>query len=237
MLKLQIVYSLKNLVSCTHMSFTRGIKRLVNIKFKFMQKAVADREFNLLDVGAGNRSASKTMQVFPKCNYYGVDLDRNTDYVDEDFKKMKAFYELDLTLLDYSVIPDQFFDYINMAHVIEHLHNGEKVIPLLLTKLKSGGHFYIEYPGAKSTTLPSMYGTLNFKDDPTHVRLYCVAELKPIFEANGCKIISCGTRRNWYYIFAMPIRVVLSLLTKGRLQGNLFWDILGFAEYLYVVKK
>lgn len=218
------------------MSITSAIKRLVNIKFSYLQKAVANQEFNLLDVGAGNRSASKTMKVFPKCNYYGVDLDRNTDYIEEDFNKMKAFYELDLTLLDYSVIPDHFFDYINMAHVIEHLHNGDKVIPLLLTKLKTGGHFYIEYPGAKSTTLPSMYGTLNFKDDPTHVRLYSIQELKPIFEANGCSIISCGTRRNWYYILAMPIRIIISLLNKGRLQGNLFWDILGFAEYLYVKK-
>lgn len=218
------------------MSITSAIKRLVNIKFSYLQKAVANQEFNLLDVGAGNRSASKTMKVFPKCNYYGVDLDRNTDYIEEDFNKMKAFYELDLTLLDYSVIPDHFFDYINMAHVIEHLHNGDKVIPLLLSKLKPGGHFYIEYPGAKSTTLPSMYGTLNFKDDPTHVRLYSIQELKPIFEANGCSIISCGTRRNWYYILAMPVRIIISLLNKGRLQGNLFWDILGFAEYLYVKK-
>lgn len=36
-----------------------------------------------------------------------------------------------------------------MAHVIEHLFNGDEVIPLLLTKLKSKGYFYIEYPGQK----------------------------------------------------------------------------------------
>lgn len=95
---------------------------------------------------------------------------------------MEKFYELDLTLLDYAAIPNNFFDAIMMAHVIEHLHNGEEVLPLLVKKLKPGGHFYIEYPGKKSTTLPSMYGTLNFKDDPTHVRLYSVNELKKVFE-------------------------------------------------------
>ena len=219
------------------MSLSNTLKRIVNIKFNFLSKAVGDTSFNLLDVGAGNRSASKTMAVFPLCNYYGLDMDRNTDYGDNDFKLMKDFYELDLTKLDYGSIPDAFFDYINMAHVIEHLHNGDLVLPLLLKKLKSGGHFYIEYPGQKSTTLPSMYGTLNFKDDPTHVRVYSVSELKPIFEANGCEVISCGMRRNWFYILALPLRMLLSIIQLGKLRGNLFWDLLGFAEYLYVKKK
>ena len=219
------------------MSVQNLFKKLVNVKFNHIQQAVGHKEFNLLDVGAGNRSATKTMTVFPNCNYYGLDMDRSTDYAEEDFKLMKAFYELDLTQLNYSLLPDAFFDYINMAHVIEHLHNGDKVLPLLLEKLKRGGHFYIEYPGLKSTTLPSMYGTLNFKDDPTHVRVYSVAELKPIFEAHGCEVISSGMRRNWYYIIALPLRAILSLVDKGKLQGNVFWDILGFAEYLYVRKK
>lgn len=219
------------------MNLLSPLKRQVNIKFRFMNRAVGNKPFSLLDVGAGNRSATKTMEVFPQCAYYGLDLDRNTNYADSDFALMIAFYELDLTQLDYHTLPDQGFDYINMAHVIEHLHNGEQVVPALLKKLKPGGHFYIEYPGQKSTTLPSMYGTLNFKDDPTHVRVYSVAELKPIFEANGCEVLSCGMRRNWYYILALPLRMLLSLLQQGRLRGNLFWDLLGFAEYLYVRKK
>ena len=64
-----------------------------------------------------------------------------------------------------------------MVHVIEHLHNGDKVLEGLLTKLRSGGVIYIEYPGIRSTRLPSMRGSLNFSDDPTHVRLYSVPEI------------------------------------------------------------
>jgi hypothetical protein len=82
-----------------------------------------------------------------------------------------------------------------------------------------------------------MYGTLNFKDDPTHVRVYSVAELTPIFEANGCEVVSSGMRRNWFYIIALPLRMILSIIQLGKLRGNLFWDLLGFAEYLYVRKK
>ena len=137
-------------------SISKFIKKQVNVKFKHINIAFGDKPFKLLDVGAGNRSASKTMAVFPNCEYYGLDLDKSTDYVENDFKAMKDFYELDLTLLNYQKIPDNYFDYINMAHVIEHLHNGDKVVPLLLTKLKSGGYFYIEYPGKKSLSLKNV---------------------------------------------------------------------------------
>lgn len=213
------------------------IRRVVNFKFSFMQRSFGDRPFRLLDVGAGNHSASRIVSLFPQCEYYGVDLDKTYNNGQQDFDVMKGFYELDLTKLDYSSIPDNYFDGIWMAHVIEHLYNGDQVLPLLIRKLRPGGFFYIEYPGEKSTRLPSMRGTLNFKDDSTHVRVYSVPELAGVFHANGCEVVQSGTRRNWFYILSLPLRALLSLLQKGYVQGNVFWDLLGFAEFLYVRKK
>lgn len=212
-------------------------KRAINFKFRFMQKSFANRPFKLLDVGAGNHSASRIVSLFPNCSYYGVDLDKTYHNDANDFKLMKDFYELDLTKLDYSLIPDASFDGVWMAHVIEHLYNGDKVLPGLIQKLKPGGFFYVEYPGKKSTTLPSMKETLNFNDDPTHVRVYSVQELATIFEAAGCTVLSSGTRRNWFYIISLPLRAVVSLARKGYIQGNVLWDIMGFAEYLWVKKN
>jgi len=191
----------------------------------------------LLDVGAGNHSATKITSLFPNCEYYGLDISREYNNDSEDFRVMKDFFQLDLTYLDYSKIPDEFFDGIWMVHVIEHLHNGELALPKLLEKLKPGGYFYLEYPGERSLHLPSMRGTLNFRDDPTHVKIYSVAQLQEIFEANNCEVMACGTRRNWWYILGMPLRMIESLIQKGYLQGNIFWDILGFAEYVYAKKK
>jgi SAM-dependent methyltransferase len=219
------------------MGILKKVRRIVNPKFSFIRKFFGDRPFKLLDVGAGNHSAVKITGLFPRCEYYGLDLNKQYNNSVEDFQVMKGFFELDLTLLDYSVIPDQFFDCVLMAHVIEHLHNGDEVLPRLLEKLKPGGYFYIEYPGAKSLTLPSMRGTLNFKDDPTHVRLYSVAELKRIFEANNCSVIAAGTRRSGWNILGMPVKMATSLIRNGYLQGNIFWDLLGFAEFLKVRKN
>jgi SAM-dependent methyltransferase len=219
------------------MSLSRYIQPYINFKMRFIRKSFGNKAFKLLDVGAGNNSASRITNAFPNCEYYGLDLDKSYNNEANDFARMKAFYELDLTKLEYSIIPDNYFDGIWMAHVIEHLHNGDQVLPLLLQKLKKGGFFYVEYPGKKSTTLPSMRGSLNFKDDATHVRVYSVAELKKIFELQNCEVLSAGTRRNWFYIFTFPIRIIISLLKKGYVEGNVFWDLLGFAEYLWARKK
>jgi len=192
--------------------------------------------FVLLDIGAGNHSATKTKNVFPACEYHGVDLERDYNNSEADFKRMAGFYEMDLTKLNFSSIPDNYFDAINMVHVIEHLYNGDEVIIGLLPKLKKGGYLYLEYPGEKSTRLPSMHGTLNFKDDTTHVRVYSVKELKVLFENNNCTVLKAGLRRNPWFIMATPFRIIACWVKGKKLQGNIFWDILGFAEFLWVRK-
>ncbi len=193
-----------------------AVKKKINFNYSFLDRSFGNRPFRLLDVGAGNHSAYRITTLFPHCTYYGLDLNRNYNYNEDDFKRMKDFYELDLVRLDYSIIPDQFFDAIWMVHVIEHLPNGDRVIEKLLDKLKPGGFVYVEYPGHKSTMLPSMHGTLNFYDDPTHVRLYTVKELEQVFEKMDCRIIRSGTRRNWYYIAATPLRIAMKMLTRKK---------------------
>src|SRR5262245_5874730 len=141
-------------------------------KFLFLKKSFGNLSFKLLDIGAGNHSASKTKWLFPNCQYHGVDLTKDYNNDEKDFAAMDGFYEMDLTKLQFNAIPDSFFDAVSMVHVIEHLFNGDLVIKGLIPKLKPGGVIYIEYPGPKSKTLPSMHGSLNFHDDPTHVSLY-----------------------------------------------------------------
>jgi len=206
-------------------------------KFMYMKKSFGNNSFNLLDVGTGNHSAAKTFKIFPKCEYYGIDLDKSYNNSEEDFAAMKKFIEMDLTKLDFELLPNNFFDGIWIVHVIEHLYNGDDVIKKLLPKLKKGGFMYVEYPGQKSTKLPSMNETLNFRDDPTHIRLYSVKELSKIFIDNGCEVLRSGTRRNVFFIMAMPFRVISYWIRGKKLIGNIFWDLLGFAEFLWVLKK
>jgi hypothetical protein len=206
-------------------------------KFSFLKQAFGNKPFRLLDIGAGNHSATKAKTVFPNCEYHGVDMERDYNNTEADLKAMDAFYEMDLTRLDFASIPDNYFDAIQIAHVIEHLYNGDEVIKGLLPKLKSCGYIYLEYPGEKSTRLPSMHGTLNFKDDPTHVRVYSVKELSALLTTNGCTVLKSGMRRNGWFMLAMPFRIIKSWVRGKKLQGNIFWDVLGFAEFVWARKK
>lgn len=210
--------------------------RLQNPKFKFLYRSFGNKSFKLLDIGAGNASASKTTSLFPSCEYYGLDLNRDYANTEEDFRLMKTFYEMDLTKLEFGQLPDSYFDAIWIVHVIEHLHNGDEVIGRLLSKLKPGGYMYVEYPGRRSTRLPSMKGSLNFRDDSSHVRLYSVDELKAVFESNQCKVLRSGLRRSIFYTAVTPARVILRWVRGRAVTGNVFWDLLGFAEFLYVRK-
>lgn len=216
------------------------LKRFISTrtpKYYFMSKAMGDKKFALLDIGAGNHSPSKTFELFPSCEYHGVDLSKDYNYNEADEKALKGFYEMDLTKLEYENIPDNYFDYINMAHIIEHLHNGDKVLAGLAAKLKTGGHIYIEYPGKQSTKLPSMSGSLNYYDDPTHVRIYSYNEIADILSQCGFIVLSKGMRRSWFYILTMPLRITGFLLKGKKIPANVFWDLLGFAEYVYAKKK
>ncbi|MCX5701440.1 MAG: class I SAM-dependent methyltransferase, partial [Candidatus Omnitrophica bacterium] len=176
----------------------KGISFLLIASPKF--KALArifkrEEEFKILDVGCGNHSPVMTKKYFPKCYYYGIDKDIY-NYDEEDKIAMDEFYRLDLEKTDLSVLEEDFFDAIILNHVIEHLHNGLELIKNLTKKLKSKGIIYIEFPSERSLFLPTMKGTLNFFDDPTHVKIYTIAEINVILFADNFNILKLGVRRD-----------------------------------------
>jgi trans-aconitate methyltransferase len=206
-------------------------------KYRFLNKLFKQGEFVLLDIGAGNHSASKTKKWFPNCEYHGLDLNKNYNNDENDFKLMQSFYELNLEELNLDSVPNANFDFIMMAHVIEHLKNGDQVLVKLLAKLKPGGYLYVEYPGIKSTQLPRMKGTLNFFDDDTHVRVYSLTELYNLFLKNNTEIIKGGTRKYIPNILMMPFKVIHNLIKYGKILPSIFWDFFGFAEFILIKKK
>ncbi len=206
-------------------------------KFAFTEKHVGNSNFNLLDIGAGNHSASHTQKVFPNCAYYGVDLDKNYNNDENDFKCMTAFYEMNLDDLKFDVIPDSLFDVILLNHVIEHLNHGEEVIKGLLTKLKKGGMIYIEFPGFKSTQLPRMQGTLNFFDDDTHIHIHSTRNIMNLLMHCNMRIVAGGTRRHKLNILMLPFKIPFTLFRYRKIVPSIFWDALGFANYVVAVKK
>lgn len=205
-------------------------------KFKLTQNYFSRSDISVLDVGAGSHSPSITKKWLPQCHYTGIDIE-NYQNDEADFKAMDEFIKMDLTQLEFEKIPENKFDLIVMSHVIEHLHNGDKVIEGLVSKLKEGGLFYLEFPSERSVNFPSKKETLNFYDDPTHCRIFSVKEVSELLVTNKLKILSAGTRRQLINILLMPFKIIFQSLTKGYVRGGVYWDYYGFAEYVLAIKK
>jgi SAM-dependent methyltransferase len=214
------------------------MRALIPVRLKSFYHEYKSKSFKILDVGCGNYSPSITKTWFKNCEYYGVDKDIYNNN-ESDLRLMKKFYKIDLSknIEQFDTIPNNFFDVVIFSHVIEHLTNGLEVILALMKKTKKGGKIYIEFPSIKSLSLPSMHGTLNFCDDPTHVRLYSLQEVANILLSSNFKVIKGGRRRDYGRIILLPIFIVYQLLKYKKLSAGIFWDITGFADYIFAEKR
>lgn len=196
--------------------------------------------FTILDVGGGSgNSLLDFKKYFPNCRYSCIDLFENHVYTKKNGSKFENYWQINLADSDLSLIPNNYFDIIVCTHVIEHLFEGDKLLEEMFKKIKLGGYIYLEYPAERSLFLPSMTGTLNFFDDDTHVRIYKLHELLNICLKNKMLPVNYGTRRNYWRLPFVPFLILIRLL-RGSLNNKLayqFWDIFGFAEYIYAQKK
>lgn len=197
------------------------------------------RAFTLLDVGCANGSVGIVKHWLPQCRYFTIDI-TDAHLSPDDRKQIEAFYQVDLESNDLSALKDQKFDAIVVAHVIEHLSNSLDVLKSLAQRLEPGGCIYVEFPSVRSLNLPNARHTLNFSDDPTHIRVYDVREVANVFLANGLRIVRAGRRREWIRIalslFTIPIQI-LTWVKEGRLNGVGLWDLFGFADFVYAVRE
>jgi SAM-dependent methyltransferase len=206
-------------------------------KFKALNRRFKrNGEFRVLDVGCW-KSALKTKKYFRNCLYYGLDcLDRSTIGEDE-LEVTEEYYKINLDKDTLSGIAENFFDAVIITHTLEHIKNGLSVIKELSNKLKQKGIIYIEFPSVKSLSLPNMEGTLNFCDDPGHIRIYDIKEVANVLLAANFKIIKAGPRRDFLKSILTPLTYLYFRCIKRMPAAVALWDICGFADYVLAEKK
>jgi SAM-dependent methyltransferase len=184
----------------------------------------------ILDLGCGNHSVRYVRTQFPGCYYVGVDRSAHTN-TEDDFREMNEFHQIDLDAVGLSVIPDRTFDLVILSHVIEHLRNGPSVVTQAVRKLRPGGTIYIAHPHAASVGFPSRRGTLNFRDDPTHITIYPPGAAARLLTTQGCAILTAGRTRSARNLAMMPLRLALGTV-MGWPIGPALWDLYGFEEFV-----
>jgi len=211
-------------------------KYIIPFRFRKFYKEYKNSSFNLLDVGCGPYNVLKTKIVFPKCNYYGLDK-CIYNVKGSGYDLMKDYYNIDLLNGDLSKVPDNFFDVVMCLHVLEHITNGLYIVEELTKKVKPNGRIYIEFPSVRTLSLPSIPATFNFCDDDTHIRLYSIQEIVNILLSKSFKIIRAGKKRDIFRILLMPVYYVVDRYYYKHGYAGAFYDILGWAEYVYAQKR
>lgn len=209
-------------------------------KFYFITKnKQKNQKLNILDIGCGGNSPIETKFVFPNSRYVGIDRDfnyhNNEISINTIDKKIRFDLNSNIDFLKKKLI-NESFDIIIFNHTIEHTYNGIEILKLVSNRLKSQGCIYIEFPSIRSLALPSMKGTLNFCDDKTHLRIYSIQEIANTLLLNDCRVLKGGKRLNLFSLFLMPIRLINCLILKKSPAGA-FWDLLGFADYVFASKN
>lgn len=165
----------------------------------------------ILDVGAGEGSFLQTASLLrPSADLFAVDIH---NYLDPEILKKRAeFHICDLSTQQLP-FDDNFFDYINCSHVLEHVPNPISVLKEMQRTLKPGGILYLETPDTRWAALPriplltSDDGTYNFWDDPTHLRPYSKPALRKAVEMAGMYSLTTFRARKWLHLGALPLAV------------------------------
>lgn len=127
--------------------------------------------------------------------------------------------------------PGAAMDAVTCMHVVEHLSDLQNLFREIRRVLKPGGVAYFETPHPKTLALPSAAGkfTLNFRDDPTHVRVVTIEAMAGMAGATGLLVERSGTSRNWLFAAAHPLFCLLPESRK-KFTARVHW--LGWSAYV-----
>ncbi|HVZ82856.1 MAG TPA: methyltransferase domain-containing protein [Terracidiphilus sp.] len=210
------------------------------MKFRYVRGRLSAAP-RILDIGCGNHSPTLTKRWFPDCFYAGADIQQYNNS-EADLAAMDAFYPVGADGSGYDAIPGNSFDLVLLHHVAEHMADPAPIVAALCTKLKPGGLIWIAFPSLRSLSLPhSCDETLNFCDDPTHIRVPDVREMANILLASGVSVLHAGRSREGFLttlgdIVKLGKRLVRRFVT-GRFSGRGLWYILGFEDHVLGLRR
>ena len=193
--------------------------------------AAAPRSGTLLDLGASDgETLGHIAELRPDLRLFAADKDGQPEKYPAGCHFQRADFECEKLPW-----PDAAMDSITCMHLIEHLNDLSLLLAETARLLKPGGRVYFETPHPKSLALSSPPGvaagtfTLNFFDDPTHVRPVAAGALAQRVRSAGLEVIASGTSRNWLFAAAWPV-LALFPSSRKKFTARVHW--IGWSAYL-----
>jgi SAM-dependent methyltransferase len=188
----------------------------------------------VLDVGCGNDSPLLFKTRFPGGHYTGVDV---SDYRHSAPIMADAYHVT--TSVGFAEKIAEFqseFDAVTSSHNLEHCENREAVLVAMADALKPGGLLYLSFPSQASLGFPSRRGTLNYRDDDTHLAdPPAVAEVIKLIERKKLRIIQRSEQ------YRPMILRIIGYFNERRSKKNRqvclgTWEFYGFEAIIWAQK-
>jgi SAM-dependent methyltransferase len=198
-------------------------------KSAFFNRLPADCK--VMDVGCGNDSPLLFKSRFPKGHYTGIDV--------SDYRHSAPIMADEYHITSSSGFAGKIgefqneFDAVTSSHNLEHCEDRDATLAAMAGALKPGGLLYLSFPSEASATFPSRDGTLNYRDDPTHLgEPPHLAHVLKTLEANGLEILFKTHRYR-----PLPLRLVGMLnerksVSTGKVMTGT-WEYYGFESIIW----
>lgn len=185
----------------------------------------------LLDLGSSDgQTLNHIRELRPDLSLASADIAGSPGKYPEGTDFRRANFDSDSLPWD-----DGFFDGVTCMHVVEHLKSPAKLLGEIARVVGPGGRVYIETPHPKTEGMQSAWGrgvgsvTLNFYDDPTHVKPVSVRELENCGAEAGLLPVRSGTSRNLLFSAAYPFFRLLGITSRSRFVAQIHWT--GWSAY------
>jgi len=192
-------------------------------------KLVNCNDCNILEVGCGQGNTLIELKKQGKAKFIAgidiVDLNQST--------KLDKFILADIESEENIDLPENYFDIIICADVLEHLKDPWNVLKKIKKFLKQNGMLIASIPNIREIeTLFNIFVKGDFKYveegilDKTHLRFFCKKNIIELFEKTGYKV-----EKITFDLSTSPIRRPLLKLSFGMLEEFLV------VQYLVVSRK
>lgn len=187
----------------------------------------------VLDVGCGEgRYLLEKKQEGAQC--FGVDINKNAlNRLRETDSNIAAFCG---NIWD-ATFPDDFFDLINLSHVLEHVASVERFLTEVRRILKPQGKVRVQVPNVASLSFVLFQKYWMPLDVPRHVYAFSISNLKQLFNAVGFEVVKFRTLENSFSVIGSLFYVFNALFGKkvALMNYQSIWDheILKFLLFPY----
>lgn len=154
----------------------------------------------VLDVGCATGYIAKKLKLTKNCNVWGIEKNNNAVILAQQYyEKVKVG---DIESLKKLPFKKNFFDYILLLDILEHVKNHNYVLNLLKPYLRQNGQIIISTPNIAfiSIRLALLFGRFNYHKqgilDESHTHFFTKKSLLDLINKNDLNLIdfdsACG---------------------------------------------